>query len=177
MIISCGVFAYSMNTIGSIFKELSSFDAQIEKHMAIMNKYMSKKNITKQTQFRIREYLEYYWREQSEGDTEEEERIIAQLSDLLKHALAVEGNKIVLKDSSVFKNNFSDDVLDKTIQLIREIRYMPEQLIFEEGDRNDAQHIYFVQKGSVEFFIETDTKSTKSNRACVVAVSHLSIDC
>lgn len=52
-----------MNTIGSIFHELSSFDVQIAEHMGIINKYMSKKHITKHTQYRIREYLEYYWRE------------------------------------------------------------------------------------------------------------------
>lgn len=88
--------------------------------MSIINAYMSKKNISKQTQHKIREYLDYYWREERDGNSIAEEKIIAQLSDILKETLILEGNKIVLKDSKVFRNNFSDLVMSKTIPLIKE---------------------------------------------------------
>jgi len=88
--------------------------------MSIINKYMSKKTISKVTQSRVREYLGYYWREQSEGDSGIEQEIIASLSDVLKQALAREGNKIILNDSKIFSNNFSDSVMTKVIPMIKE---------------------------------------------------------
>jgi len=36
--------------------------------MEVINTYMSKKNVNKQMQYGIREYLDYYWREASERD-------------------------------------------------------------------------------------------------------------
>lgn len=59
----------------------------------------------------MREYLEYFWSESQERDEEAEIKIIQSLSDNLKEKLLLEANKIVLKDSPVFSNNFSEKVI------------------------------------------------------------------
>lgn len=38
----------------------------MQQNMSIINSYMHKKNVNKKTQSAIREYLEYYWREESD---------------------------------------------------------------------------------------------------------------
>lgn len=63
MIISCGVFAYSMNTVGMILNDFNSEELKIDQNMEVINKYMKKKGISKDIQYKIREYLDYYWRE------------------------------------------------------------------------------------------------------------------
>lgn len=81
-----------------------------------------------------------------------EDNVINQLSDLLKDKLLVESNKLVLKDSPIFCKNFSDTIISKTVALIKEYKCTPGEIIFLEGDRDDSS-IYFIEKGSVEIFI------------------------
>jgi hypothetical protein len=49
-----------------------------------------------------------------------EDNIIGQLSDNLKQNLMIEANKLILKDSPIFIQNFSEQVLHKTVELIKE---------------------------------------------------------
>jgi hypothetical protein len=64
----------------------------------------------------------------------------------LKDLLALEANNIVLKDSVVFKNNFSDTIIRLTVPLIKETRITPEEYITIEGGSDDSC-IYFIEKG------------------------------
>jgi len=82
----------------------------------------------------IREYLDFYWQEESERDQESEEKIINLLSDNLKKNLLVESKNVVLKKSAIFRNYFSDDVKEKIVPLIREYRCSPEEIICLEGE-------------------------------------------
>jgi hypothetical protein len=50
-------------------------------------------------------------------------------------------------------NNFSEGVLYKTVKLIKEYRCTPEEIIFMEGDVDNSA-IFFIEKGSVEIFIQ-----------------------
>ncbi|KAL4510181.1 hypothetical protein ABPG72_010374 [Tetrahymena utriculariae] len=156
MIISCGLFAYAMNTIGNILDNFNFEENELSKKMQVINLYMSKKNINKQMQYAIREYLDYYWREASERDQESEQKIISQLSDTLRENLVIEANKIVLKNSPVFRKYFSSGLKQSIVSLIKEYRCTPEELICSEGDIDDCS-IFFIEKGSVEIFIETQS--------------------
>ncbi|EGR33414.1 ribosomal protein, putative [Ichthyophthirius multifiliis] len=71
------------------------------------------------------------------------------------YTLLIEANKIVLQDSPVFKNNFSEQVLERTVQLIKEQRYSPEEIIIKQNEVDDGS-IYFIEKGSVLFYIDLD---------------------
>lgn len=51
IILSCGVFAYFMNTIGSILNNFNSEEIKIDQNMEVINKYMKKKGISKDTQY------------------------------------------------------------------------------------------------------------------------------
>jgi hypothetical protein len=57
--------------------------------------------------------------------------------------LLIESNKIVLKDSPIFVNNFNETIVSKTATLITEIRCTPKEVIFYEGEIDDCS-IYFV---------------------------------
>lgn len=56
----------------------------------------------------MREYLDYYWKEENERDQEKEDKILNLLSENLRDNLLVEGKGVVLKQSAIFRDNFSD---------------------------------------------------------------------
>jgi hypothetical protein len=64
----------------------------------------------------------------------------------LKDSLALEANNLVLKDSVVFRNNFSESVIRLTVPLIKESRITPEEVVTVEGGSDDSC-IYFIEKG------------------------------
>lgn len=70
--------------------------------------------------------------------------------------LLVESNKIVLKDSPIFKDNFSDKIIEGTIPLIEELRCRPEEVLVCPTGTDDQHAIYFIQSGKVELFTEKD---------------------
>ncbi|KRX07894.1 Cyclic nucleotide-binding protein [Pseudocohnilembus persalinus] len=152
MFISCAVFAYALNQIDYIFRELYMFESQIRENMAIINNYMLQKNISKNLQFQIRQYLDYVWREQ-EKDQILDNNILMQLSDILQEKLLLEANKIVLIDSPVFKNNFSETIIQKTVPLIREQKCTPQENILIDNSRDNCS-IYFIEKGEVEVYLK-----------------------
>ncbi len=60
---------------------------------------------------------------------------------------------MVLKDSVIFKKNFSDTIIRKTVPLIKESRITPEETFVFEGECDDCC-IYFIEKGIVEVYID-----------------------
>lgn len=86
---------------------------------------MSKKHISNDLQYNIKEYIHYYLNSTNHTNSEYEEKVINMLSIPLKQRLQLESNKIVLKDSLIFKENFSQNILMKTIPLIQERRCTP----------------------------------------------------
>ncbi len=64
----------------------------------------------------------------------------------MKDSLALEANNLVLKDSVVFRNNFSESVIRLTVPLIKESRITPEEVVTVEGGSDDSC-IYFIEKG------------------------------
>lgn len=63
MLISCVIFAYTLNQIGMIFADIFSQDNQMKRFFSVINNYMDTKNIDYSLQLKIREYLDFYWRE------------------------------------------------------------------------------------------------------------------
>ena len=61
-LLSAAVFAYSINTIGSIFKDLEKIESNFKKKKFIILNYMRARNISKLIQMKIIRYLEYIYR-------------------------------------------------------------------------------------------------------------------
>ncbi|EAR85802.2 cation channel family protein (macronuclear) [Tetrahymena thermophila SB210] len=160
MMIACGQFAYSVNSIGNIFEQFFRLDNEIKANMKIINNYMTNKTISKDLQYQVREYLEYYWKQEKANNSELENKILEQLSHKLKDTLLMEANKIALRESPIFSTTFSESVLQKILPLIKEIRCTPEEIIYLKGDQDDLS-IYFIEKGQVEAFTYQKTPFNK----------------
>ncbi|KAL4484099.1 hypothetical protein ABPG73_009297 [Tetrahymena malaccensis] len=112
---------------------------------------MRNKKVNQELQYQVKQYLNYYWREESSQDVAQETKIINQLSDGLRETLLMEANKLALIESPIFRENFSPQIIIKTIPLIKEMRFTPEEIIFDEEKIDYFEgSIYFIEKGRVE---------------------------
>ncbi len=53
------MFAYCVNSVGEILKELGSRDAKFKDKMALLNEYMEQRDLEAGVQVRVRKYFEY----------------------------------------------------------------------------------------------------------------------
>lgn len=51
MMISCGVFGYTLNFVGTIIQNLTQESKKIKQNLKIINKYMNNKRISKNLQY------------------------------------------------------------------------------------------------------------------------------
>ncbi|KRX10360.1 Cyclic nucleotide-binding protein [Pseudocohnilembus persalinus] len=151
MLLACGIFAYAINSVGSITQDIVSQEYSIKNRL------------------RTIEYLEYFWKEQSQYDSDLEQQILNDLSDSLKNQLQLQANKIVLQDNPIFKTNFSDKFIQKCVQLIKEQRFQPEQVI--DCDEGEEKYIYFIESGQVEFFQTINKNQMEKQQQVLRAIS------
>ncbi|KRX04859.1 Cyclic nucleotide-binding protein [Pseudocohnilembus persalinus] len=164
MLVACGVFAHCINAIGQMFQFVSQERNINQKNMVAINQFMYKKKISFKLQYQIREYLEYYWRENKEVDSQLELGVFSQLSDDLKHQLLLDANKVVLSESSVFKTNFSDKFISNCVSIIQEKFHQPGQIVKTQYEEKGEACIYFIEEGEIEFYIEQQNKQDSSRR-------------
>ena len=152
--IACGVFAYTLNSIGFIVKEIAKRESEYQYNLHIMNDLMKRKNVSFDLKMRVRKYMEYIWYEEKIGKINEEAKIVQRLSDSLKEELLLEANGGILQNLKIFSLNFSEFFLKKTIHLLHEVRFTPGETIFLRGENNNSD-LFIVLKGRVELFLDT----------------------
>ena len=91
---------------------------------------MKRKKINSHLQTRIREYLNFIWKEEKSQNMEEEDKIIESLSRSLKDELNLESYGFFLKNSPIFPKFFSDKTLKKLVSVMKEIFLTPQDAIF-----------------------------------------------
>ena len=82
--------------------------------------YMKEKKISFELQYQIRQYLEFYLKNSKNSNNEQIQESMGFLSNDLKMKLQLEANKIVLKESPIFRNNFSQKLINKCVNIIEE---------------------------------------------------------
>ena len=121
-------------------KDLSKFNSTINGFhffiifsdtLDVINAYMNRKNINSELQTRIREYLNFTWNEEKTQNIEEEEKIISSLSASLKEELKLESFGFFVKNNPLFIKFFSDESLKSLINVMKEIFYTPDDVIFQ----------------------------------------------
>ena len=136
---------------------------------------MRRKGIKPQLQTRIREYLNFIWREEKSQNMEEEEKIIHSLSHSLKEELLIDAYGFFLKNNPLFTKFFSENSLKKMVSLMQEIFLTPGDIIFlviiyiyvyhkvfcvyKQNNKEESPGIYFIGKGIVKIYSEQTKKS------------------
>jgi CRP-like cAMP-binding protein len=81
------------------------------------------------------------------------------LSEPLRKELIMESKKIVIRDSPIFKNNFSESIIEKTVSVIQEVNFSPDQNIYLQSEM--VNDIYFLERGQVEIFLNSQLNNKK----------------
>ena len=160
--IACGVFAYSLNSIGTIVNDLTKRSNELSKELNVINEFMNEKNINFDLRMRVRNYLEYIFKEEKIEKVEEQSQIIKKLSESIKEELLIEANGAVIRDIKLFSLNFSEDTLRKTVLIMKEIRFTPGDIIFNRNDYNNKD-LYLIRKGAVELFLYNEFNQCTSD--------------
>ena len=112
--------------------------------MGIINKYMEKKHIDYSLQMKIREYLRFIWKEESTQNAEIEAEIINKLSKSLKTELIYESYGQMLMKTPLFYANFTEKFLSELMLEIKEVRNIPEDLIFSVKNNKTLKHLSLI---------------------------------
>ena len=162
--LACGIFAYSINSIGIILTDISKQQDEYRKDLNTMNDFMKKKKISFDLRMRIRKYLEYIKKENKLHEDKETDKTIDKLSDSLREELLLEANGSILKRINFFSLNFSEETLRKTMMIMKEKKFTPGDVIFEKGDLQETK-LYIIKTGEVELLFG-NSNNLKTVQSC-----------
>lgn len=88
---------------------------------------MSKYKINFELQSRVRKYLEYTLKNETNAD--EESQVMKKLNKSLKNELVMESVGRIIKSVPFFKDNFSPKTIEKLTYLLKKINLSPEEFL------------------------------------------------
>jgi hypothetical protein len=155
MIVACGVFAYTVGSIGSLVSKQNAMENAYREQVVAVNRYMRKKELPYDLQFRVRRYLEYVW-ENKKRNNLDEKQILKLLSEPLRDEIYAHIHGIVLKLCPIF-DKYEPHFIGQVTRALESETYAPGDTVIEEGEMSSK--IYFIQNGKVDIFHHS-TKST-----------------
>lgn len=94
----------------------------------IINGYMTSHKVSFELQSRVRKYLEYTMK--NTNHMEEEKIILNKLNRSLKDELLIESLGKVIKGVPFFKENFSEEFLEKLVFIMKKRQISPEEYLY-----------------------------------------------
>ena len=91
---------------------------------------MSTKNLNFELKSRVRRYLEYKMKNESNYDVDACNKILLKLSKKLRDEVILEGFSKYAENIPFFKKNFSQKTLEKLAFSLKEINFSPEEIIY-----------------------------------------------
>ncbi|CAD8178590.1 unnamed protein product [Paramecium pentaurelia] len=153
MFLSSGVFAYSMNSIGMILKNLQDSKMKYKRSLLQMNTFMSKNQVEPQIQSRIRNYLKYYIEQEQNENQEDVNSLISLLPKNLQQDLNTDiQTKVINKDKFVI-NHFSKRTQQQLSKMLELVKFTPGDYIYKKGEISD-KNLYFIKEGEVDIVDE-----------------------
>ena len=155
MILACGIFAYTVGSIGSLVSKQNSGENAYREQVVAVNRYMRKKQLPYDLQFRVRRYLEYVWENRKKNNMDEKQ-ILNLLSEPLRDEIYAHIHGIVIKMCVIF-TIYEDHFISQLTKTLESETYAPGDIIIEEGEMSTK--MYFIQNGKIDIYHQT-TKST-----------------
>lgn len=129
MLIASGVFAYTLNSIGTIVSRYNMLAGQYREKMNYVTKFLIAKQIPKELRDRIRRYLEYVWETKKQIKIEEKE-VMAMLNENLREKITVYLNGRILKKMKFFEN-FGLDFLSELTFYFQTMMFASDEFVFQ----------------------------------------------
>ncbi|CAD8074512.1 unnamed protein product [Paramecium sonneborni] len=140
------LFSYTVNTIGSILTQIKESSDKIKSKLTAINQYMHNKSISPALQFKVREQLYFYLKQEIIQQVNEQSEIIQLLPEDLQHSLKIEAAKSLLNKCSFFKDNFSNEILNQLLDQVNFQMYQPGVII----NSKEEFYINIIEQGQVD---------------------------
>jgi hyperpolarization activated cyclic nucleotide-gated potassium channel 2 len=155
MILACGIFAYTVGSIGSLVSKQNSGENAYREQVVAVNRYMRKKKLPYDLQFRVRRYLEYVWENRKKNNIDEKQ-IISLLSEPLRDEIYAHIHGVVINNCSIF-TIFEKHFISQLTKTLESETYAPGDIVIEEGEMSTK--MYFIQNGKIDIYHHS-TRST-----------------
>ncbi|CAD8060336.1 unnamed protein product [Paramecium sonneborni] len=146
-LLSSIIFGYTISSIGAIFTQISENKNYLRDKMTMIDSFIKRRGLNKELQVRVKKFFEYYLKTQKNTDFECE-KLMEHLSGTLIREVKIDFYKSLFFQSKLFRQNFSDEFISNLCLLVKEQSFVPEEIIFQEGQQVDR--MYFILKGEVE---------------------------
>ncbi|CAD8147118.1 unnamed protein product [Paramecium pentaurelia] len=146
-LLSSIIFGYTISSIGAIFTQISENKNYLRDKMTMIDSFIKRRGLNKELQVRVKKFFEYYLKTQKNTDFECE-KLMEHLSGTLIREVKIDFYKSLFFQSKLFRQNFSDEFISNLCLLVKEQSFVPEEVIFQEGQQVDR--MYFILKGEVE---------------------------
>ncbi|KAL4499046.1 hypothetical protein ABPG72_016948 [Tetrahymena utriculariae] len=162
---SC-IFAYTVNTVGTIFQEIERKKAQSKQRKYELTSYLNQRQVKKDIQIRVLKHLEFN-QQREDDDPIRGMNILESVSKSLKEEVCKDFYGRILQQSKIFNLQFSQQALLDVSLHFKEKILSPGEIVFKEGQANDHD-IFYIYKGSIDLFVQ---KSKKQQRTIFTAKS------
>lgn len=148
MLLACGIFAYTVGSIGSLVSKQNSGENAYREQVVAVNRYMRKKNLPYDLQFRVRKYLEYVW-ENKKKNNMDEKQILNLLSEPLKDEIYAFIHGVVIKICMIF-TIYEEHFISQLTKTLETETFAPGDIVIEEGEMSSK--MYFIQNGKIDIY-------------------------
>ena len=121
--------------IHSILDNLTRASNIRRESIRVINRYMRRKNIEYDIQVKVRKYLNFIY-DQDSANAAKENELIDKLSTSLREEVLIRANGNILKMIPLFYRNFSENTLRKLVFSMKQVRFYPEEIIFQVVYKN-----------------------------------------
>ena len=145
MIMASGVFAFTIGSIGSLISKSNAVENEYREQVIAVNRYMKRKKLPSDLQFRVRRYLDYIW-ENKKKNRLDEKQILILLSEPLRDEIYSHIHGLVIKFCKIF-DKFESNFISQLARTLINETFAPEDVIIEEGEMTNK--MYFIMNGKV----------------------------
>ncbi len=97
---------------------------------------MRRKNLDQQLQSKVKRYFEFIWNQEESLNEDKEKVLLNKLSTSLKEEVLLQTHGKALANYSLLCKTFSNELLIKTVHIMRTLKFSPEEQIFSVGLNN-----------------------------------------
>ncbi|CAK92330.1 unnamed protein product (macronuclear) [Paramecium tetraurelia] len=156
VLLSSAIFAYTLNTITTVLKDIDQNKSQFNQEARIIQNYLVKKGCDTDLQRRVQQYLKSLWKWGLGEQKQNEERVFSKLSLPLQQEINLQDKGQMLLKLPFLVNNFNIECIKELMQHIQEVYFQPGEFI------NPQDGVYLLYKGQAEV-----CWGSKTNPKCI----------
>ncbi|EWS75470.1 cation channel family protein (macronuclear) [Tetrahymena thermophila SB210] len=153
---SCGIFGYTINSIGNILYDIKQKRDLYLQEIAKINKYFKQNNVELGLQCRAKKYIQYLYSDQY-CDHSCSIKSLSSLSVYLQKEIQQDVYIKMLKKVHIFKEIVNDQIFSELALQMRERIFCHDQIITNLSEEENEIFVYFVNDGTILEYSQYDS--------------------